>query len=95
MAENDQFSMAFYTTEFRKILSPIASKSKIFCGKGAYDSGSNFNFLHSRGIDAVILPRENSSTLSRGSPYRAKIVRRTRFNRFLQIVMSDNRNNCW
>jgi len=51
--------------------------------------------LHSRGIDAVILPRENSSTLSRGSPYRAKIVRRTRFNRFLQIVMSDNRNNCW
>jgi hypothetical protein len=67
-----------YTTEFRKILSPIASKSKIAYGDGAYDSRSNFNFLHSRGIDAVILPRENSSTLSRGSPYRAKIVRRIR-----------------
>ena len=66
------------TAEFRKILSPIASKSKIVYGDGAHDSRSNFNFLHSGGIDAVILLRENSSTLSRGSPYRAKIVRRIR-----------------
>ena len=66
------------TTEFRKVFNLIPSKSKIVYGKGAYDSRSNFNFLHSRGIDAVILPRENSSTLSRGSPYRAKIVRRMR-----------------
>jgi hypothetical protein len=66
------------TTESRKILNPIASKSKIFCGKGSYDSRSNFNFLHSRGIDAVILPRERSSTLSRGSPYRVEIARRMR-----------------
>ncbi|MCL4412101.1 MAG: IS5/IS1182 family transposase, partial [Candidatus Thermoplasmatota archaeon] len=41
-------------------------------------SRSNFNFLHNREIEAVIPPRENSSTLSRGSPYRAKTVRRIR-----------------
>jgi hypothetical protein len=64
--------------EFRKVFNPIANKSKIVYGDGAYDSKSNFNFLHSRGIEAVIPPRENSSTLSRGSPYRAKIVRRIR-----------------
>ncbi|MGC9293850.1 MAG: transposase, partial [Thermoplasmata archaeon] len=37
-----------------------------------------FNSLHSKGIEAVIPPRENSSTLSRDSPYRAKIVRSIR-----------------
>ena len=64
--------------EFRKVLNPIADKVKMVYGDGAYDSRSNFNFLHNREIEAVIPPRENSSTLSRGSPYRAKTVRRIR-----------------
>jgi hypothetical protein len=36
------------------------------------------SFLHAKGIEAIIPPRENSSTLSRGSPDRAKTVRRIR-----------------
>jgi len=44
-------------------------------GDGAYDSKENFNYLASNGIVAAIKTRENSSTLSRGSPYRAKCVR--------------------
>ena len=64
--------------EFRKILSPIADKVKMVYWDGAYDSRGNFNFLYSKGIEAVIPPRENSSTLPRGSPYMAMIVRSIR-----------------
>ena len=66
------------TREFRKLLHPIVGKAKIVYGDGAYDSRSNFNYLFNKGIDAAILPRENSSTLSRGSPSRAKVVRTIR-----------------
>ena len=44
-------------------------------GDGAYDSRKNFNYLSGRGIEPVIKPRRNSSTRSRGSPARAKVVR--------------------
>jgi hypothetical protein len=44
-------------------------------GDGAYDSKDNFNYLAMNGITSAIKVRENSSTLSRGSPYRAKCVR--------------------
>ena len=64
------------TKEFRKLLNPIVWKARIVYGDGAYDSRSNFNFLHSNGIEAVIPPRENSSSLSRGSPSRANVVRK-------------------
>ena len=63
--------------EFRKVLNPIADKVKMVYGD-LLRSRSNFNFLHNREIEAVIPPRENSSILSRGSPYRAKTVRRIR-----------------
>lgn len=42
---------------------------------GAYDSKKNFNYLAMNGIIPAIKTRENSSTLARGSPYRAKYVR--------------------
>ena len=45
-------------------------------GDGAYDSRKNFNYLSGKGIEAVI--RRNSSTRSRGSPARAKVVREIR-----------------
>lgn len=61
--------------EFRKLLHLIADKVKIVYGDGGYDSRSNFNYLFKKGIDAAILPRKSSSTLSRGSPSRAKVVR--------------------
>lgn len=44
-------------------------------GDGAYDSKENFNYLAMNGIVSAIKTRENSSTLARGSPYRAKCVR--------------------
>ena len=43
---------------------------------GAYDSRKNFNYLSGREIEPVI--RRNSSTRSRGSPARAKVVREIR-----------------
>jgi len=50
------------------VLNLISDKLKMVYGDGAYDSRSNFNFLHNKGIEAVIPPRGNSSTFSRGSP---------------------------
>ncbi|MEM4067810.1 MAG: hypothetical protein QXV17_13220 [Candidatus Micrarchaeaceae archaeon] len=32
-------------------------------------------YLQNNGVDAVILPRSNARSLSRGSPYRGKVVR--------------------
>jgi hypothetical protein len=50
-------------------------KVKKVLGDGAYDSKDNFNYLAMNGIVSAIKTRENSSTLARGSPYRAKCVR--------------------
>jgi hypothetical protein len=37
-------------------------------GDGGYDSGKNFNYLSSNGVEPVIKTRRNSSTRARGSP---------------------------
>ena len=63
-------------SEFRKVLNPKAGRVKMVCSKGVYDSRCNFNFLHNKGNEAVIPPREKSTTLSRGPPSRVKKVRR-------------------
>ena len=47
-------------------------------GDGGYDSKKNFNYLAENNIELVIKIRINSSTRSRGSPSRAKIVREYR-----------------
>ena len=47
-------------------------------GDGGYDSKENFNYLAENNIEPVIKIRGNSSTRSRGSPLRAKIVREYR-----------------
>ena len=47
-------------------------------GDGGYDSKKNFNYLAENNIELVIKIRSNSSTRSRGSPSRAKIVREYR-----------------
>lgn len=66
------------TKEFRKVLNPIIGKASEVQGDKWYDSRSNFNYLHSRHVKEVILPRENARTLSRGSPARARVVREIR-----------------
>jgi hypothetical protein len=50
-------------------------KVKKALGDGAYDSKPNFNYLEKNGIESGIKTRIDASTLSRGSPYRAKCVR--------------------
>lgn len=52
-----------------------AGKVSKVLADGAYDKRDNFNFSKSHGITAGIKTRENASTKSRGSPYRAKMVR--------------------
>ncbi len=42
---------------------------------GGYDSRSNFNYLHRRGVEATIPTRKNSVPKARGSYARARVVR--------------------
>jgi IS5 family transposase len=44
-------------------------------GDGGYDTMANFNFLDSRGVEAVIKVRKDASRRSRGSRARARAVR--------------------
>ncbi len=44
-------------------------------GDGGYDSRANFDFLESRGIEAVIKVQKGSTRRARGSPARARAVR--------------------
>ena len=61
-----------------KLLHEVADRlRKLFADK-AYDSKGIHNLLSERGITAVIPPRKNASTQARGSPSRARIVRRIR-----------------
>ena len=66
------------SSQFMNVIDPIASRTgRIYCD-GAYDSRYNFNYIHDNNIEAVILPGKNAATMARGSPYRAKVVRRIR-----------------
>ena len=63
--------------EFRKMLHPVLGKVSKVYGDGAYDSRRNFQYLSNRGVQAVIPPRSNSRSLSRGKgPTRGRVVRR-------------------
>lgn len=44
-------------------------------GDGGYDSRANFDFLESKGIEAVIKVRKDASRRAKGSPARARAVR--------------------
>jgi transposase len=58
--------------EGRKILENLRGKVKRIFGDKGYDSKSIYNIF---GEDAIIPPRNNASSKSRGSPARARIVR--------------------
>ena len=57
----------------RKLLESIRNRISVIFGDKAYDSKPIYNMF---GYDAVIPPRRNASSQSRGSPSRAKIVRK-------------------
>ncbi len=56
----------------RKILENIKGRIKRIFGDKGYDSKSIYNMF---GDDAIVPPRKNASSQSRGSPARAKVVR--------------------
>lgn len=55
-----------------------AGPVKQVLGDGAYDSKTNFTYLHGHNIEAVIKTRKSSSTRARGSPARAAAVQERR-----------------
>jgi len=61
-------------------------------GDEAYDSRSIYNALSGR---AIIPTRKNSSTLSRGSPYRARITREIRRTSEDEWKKNNNYNRRW
>lgn len=52
----------------------MIEKTYVVYGDRGYDSRRNFEYLNDRGINAVILARNNATTRSRGSPAREKVV---------------------
>ena len=60
------------TKEFRNVLNPTIWKAPEVQRDKGYESRSNFNYLLKNDVKATILPRENASALSRGSPARGR-----------------------
>ncbi len=62
----------------RKLLEKVARSLKSLLGDKAYDSRGIHNLLSDAGVKAIIPPRKNASTQAKGSPARARVVRRVR-----------------
>ena len=73
--------------EALNLVNRIRDKASKLCGYKAHDSRSIYNSLNGK---AIIPTRKNSSTLSRGSPYRARITREIR--RTSESVWKNNNN---
>jgi len=61
--------------EFKKLIDPVLEKTKAVYGDKGYDSKEIYNYLSENGIEAIIPPKKNATTRSRGSPARARLVR--------------------
>jgi hypothetical protein len=61
--------------EFKKLIDPVLEKTKAVYGDKGYDSKDIYNYLSENGIEAIIPPKKNATTRSRGSPARARLVR--------------------
>ena len=59
-------------TQFHNLIS--SHEKRVYADK-AYDLRKIFNLLRNNGTDAIIPPRKNFSTSSRGSPLRGKTAR--------------------
>ena len=60
------------------MLRSITRHLRKLLGDKAYDSKSMHNMLSENGVKAIIPPRKNASTKARGSPSRARMVRRVK-----------------
>ena len=78
--------------EERKILKNLRGKVKRIFGDKSYDSKSIYNIF---GEDAIIPPRNNASSKSRGSPAGARIIRRIRRTGENQWKESVNYGKRW
>ena len=63
--------------EFKPLVEKAAERGRVtkVYADTAYDSRADFNLLYSLNAEAVIKPRRNSSSNTRGSYLRAKVVR--------------------
>ncbi|MGC8619499.1 MAG: IS5 family transposase [Thermoplasmata archaeon] len=61
--------------EFKRLLDPVLERTRAVYGDKGYDSKEIYNYLSSKGIEAIIPPKKNATTRSRGIPARAKLVR--------------------
>ena len=75
--------------EALNLVNRIRDKASKLCGYKAHDSRSIYNSLNGK---SIIPTRKNSSTLSRGSPYRARITREIR--RTSESEWKNNNNYC-
>lgn len=62
----------------KRILKRVVKNLRSFLGDKAYDNRDIQNLLDENAVKAIIPPRKNASTLARGSPSRARIVRQIR-----------------
>jgi transposase len=78
--------------EALNLVNRIKDKITRLYGDKAYDSKSIYNALSGK---AIIPVRNNFSTLSRGSPYRAKIAREIRRTSESEWKKNSNYNRRW
>ena len=78
--------------EALNLVNRIRDKISKFYGDKAYDSRSIYNSLNGK---AIIPTSKNSSTLSRGSPYRARITREIRRTSESEWKNNNNYGKRW
>ena len=78
--------------EGRKILENIRDRIRRIFGDKGYDSKAIYNML---GENAIIPPRNNASSKSRGSPARARIVRQIRKTSEIEWKKSTGYGKRW
>jgi len=61
--------------EFMRLIDPVVKNTKAVYGDRGYDSKKIYNYLSENCIGAIIPPKKNATTRSRGSPARARLVR--------------------
>jgi len=78
--------------EALNLVNRMRDKISKLCGYKAHDSRSIYNSLNGK---AIIPTRKNSSTLSRGSPYRARITREIRRTSESEWKNNNNYGKRW